>query len=208
VISTISSISRTRRKSCTRDSGETYASREDLRLPKDDMRTSGSCTWQRRSRPLWNRSSKLRPRITSASYTRIQTNCFVHTPSFLGMTYTDDFVMLVITFISGRPKETQLASSVPAPESIRSHTVIDSAAPHQCLPFHPRLLSPTHGSQVTAPAQRRAGVHPHRLLASCPAVPVRRRLRSPFAPWRRAWSTEPACGDIVQVSQVIESSGT
>jgi len=36
-------------------------------------------------------------------------NRFLHTPSFLGMKYSDDFIVLEITFISGRPKETRLA---------------------------------------------------------------------------------------------------
>src|SRR5437867_5589038 len=34
---------------------------------------------------------------------------FWHTPSFLGMQYTDDFILLELAFISGRPKETRLA---------------------------------------------------------------------------------------------------
>lgn len=34
---------------------------------------------------------------------------FLHTPSFLGMKYTDDFILLELAFISGRPKETRLA---------------------------------------------------------------------------------------------------
>jgi hypothetical protein len=36
-------------------------------------------------------------------------NHFLHTPSFLGMKYSDDFIVLEVTFISGRPKETRLA---------------------------------------------------------------------------------------------------
>ena len=36
-------------------------------------------------------------------------NRFLHTPSFLGMKYSDDFIVLEIAFISGRPKETRLA---------------------------------------------------------------------------------------------------
>jgi hypothetical protein len=36
-------------------------------------------------------------------------NRFLHTPSFVGMKYSDDFVVLELTFISGRPKETRLA---------------------------------------------------------------------------------------------------
>ena len=34
---------------------------------------------------------------------------FVHTPSFLGLKYTDDFILLKVTFIAGRPAETRLA---------------------------------------------------------------------------------------------------
>ena len=34
---------------------------------------------------------------------------FMHTPSFLGMNYSDDFIVLEIAFITGRPKETRLA---------------------------------------------------------------------------------------------------
>jgi hypothetical protein len=36
-------------------------------------------------------------------------NRFLHTPSFLGMKYSDDFIVLQLAFISGRPKETRLA---------------------------------------------------------------------------------------------------
>ena len=34
---------------------------------------------------------------------------FRHTPSFLGLNYSDDLIVLEITFISGRPKEKRLA---------------------------------------------------------------------------------------------------
>jgi hypothetical protein len=33
---------------------------------------------------------------------------FRHTPSFLGLIYSDDLILLEITFISGRPKEKRL----------------------------------------------------------------------------------------------------
>ena len=33
---------------------------------------------------------------------------FLHTPSFLGLTYSDDLILLEITFISGRPKNKRL----------------------------------------------------------------------------------------------------
>ena len=36
-------------------------------------------------------------------------NRFLHTPSFLGMKYSDDLILLEIAFISGRPKEIRLA---------------------------------------------------------------------------------------------------
>ena len=36
-------------------------------------------------------------------------NRFLHTPSFLGLKYSDELVLLDLTFISGRPKETRLA---------------------------------------------------------------------------------------------------
>jgi phenylpyruvate tautomerase PptA (4-oxalocrotonate tautomerase family) len=34
---------------------------------------------------------------------------FVHTPSFLGLKYSEDFILLKLSFIVGRPKETRLA---------------------------------------------------------------------------------------------------
>ncbi len=34
---------------------------------------------------------------------------FVHTSSFLGLQYSADFILLELTFIAGRPKETRLA---------------------------------------------------------------------------------------------------
>jgi 4-oxalocrotonate tautomerase len=33
---------------------------------------------------------------------------YLHTPSFLGLNYSDDLILLEITFISGRPKEKRL----------------------------------------------------------------------------------------------------
>ena len=35
-------------------------------------------------------------------------NRFLHTSSFLGMKYSDDFIVLEVTFIAGRPKEIRL----------------------------------------------------------------------------------------------------
>lgn len=34
---------------------------------------------------------------------------YLHTPAFLGQKYSDDMVLLELTFITGRPKETRLA---------------------------------------------------------------------------------------------------
>jgi hypothetical protein len=36
-------------------------------------------------------------------------NRFPHSPTFLGMRYSDDLILLEVAFISGRPKETRLA---------------------------------------------------------------------------------------------------
>src|SRR5882724_10484925 len=36
-------------------------------------------------------------------------NRFLHTPSFVGMKYSDDFILLEVAFIFGRPKGTRLA---------------------------------------------------------------------------------------------------
>jgi hypothetical protein len=35
-------------------------------------------------------------------------NRFRHTPAFLGLAYSDDLILLEITFISGRPKKKKL----------------------------------------------------------------------------------------------------
>jgi hypothetical protein len=34
---------------------------------------------------------------------------YLHTPAFLGQQYSDDMILLELTFITGRPKETRLA---------------------------------------------------------------------------------------------------
>lgn len=36
-------------------------------------------------------------------------NRFLHTPSFLGLKYSDELILLEVTFLSGRPKKTRLA---------------------------------------------------------------------------------------------------
>ena len=39
-------------------------------------------------------------------------NRLLHTSSFVGMHYTDDLIILDVTFIQGRPKETRLSQPV------------------------------------------------------------------------------------------------
>ena len=36
-------------------------------------------------------------------------NRYLHTPAFLGQIYSDDMILLELTYITGRPKETRLA---------------------------------------------------------------------------------------------------
>jgi Tautomerase enzyme len=36
-------------------------------------------------------------------------NRYLHTPAFLGQEYSDDMILLELTYIAGRPKETRLA---------------------------------------------------------------------------------------------------
>ena len=41
-------------------------------------------------------------------YQVLPSNRYVHTPGFLGLTYTDDLIMLEITFIAGRRRDARL----------------------------------------------------------------------------------------------------
>jgi 5-carboxymethyl-2-hydroxymuconate isomerase len=36
-------------------------------------------------------------------------DCYLHTPAFAGQEYSDDMILLELTFITGRPKKTRLA---------------------------------------------------------------------------------------------------
>jgi hypothetical protein len=49
---------------------------------------------------------------------------FLHTPSFLGLNYSDDLIVLEITFISGRPKEKRLRLLKALNEAVVSATGI------------------------------------------------------------------------------------
>jgi hypothetical protein len=42
-------------------------------------------------------------------YNVLPRNRYLHTPAFLGQRYSDDLILLELTFIMGRPKETRLA---------------------------------------------------------------------------------------------------
>jgi len=68
-------------------------------MPRSDGRagrTRGSCSRSRRRTTL---------RITHV----LPKGQFVHTPAFVGCTYSERFVLLELTFISGRPKDKRLA---------------------------------------------------------------------------------------------------
>ena len=54
---------------------------------------------------------------------------FLHTPSFVGMHYTDDLIILDLTFIQGRSKETRLFGQG---EAQRAKAVTPASA---CQPF-------------------------------------------------------------------------
>jgi phenylpyruvate tautomerase PptA (4-oxalocrotonate tautomerase family) len=51
--------------------------------------------------------------IPPADYFRIAhilpSHRFIHTPAFLGQNYSEDLILLKLTFIAGRPKEVRLA---------------------------------------------------------------------------------------------------
>src|SRR5258708_19660380 len=49
-------------------------------------------------------------------------NRFLHTPSFLEMKYSDDFIVLELAFISGRPNEPPL----PFPNALNAPIVADA----------------------------------------------------------------------------------
>jgi hypothetical protein len=51
---------------------------------------------------------------------------FRHTPSFLGLKYSDDLIVLELTFISGRPKDTRLALLKELNERIAARAGISS----------------------------------------------------------------------------------
>jgi len=85
-------------------------------------------------------------------------NQFLHTPSFLGLNYSDDLILLEITFISGRPKEKRvvllkaLNDAVVAAATARGIT-------------RPSATSAAHGC---------AGSTARRATAATPSAPSRR----------------------------------
>ncbi len=42
-------------------------------------------------------------------YFPLPSNRYVHTPGFLGMKYSEDMILIEISFIAGRPRDTRLA---------------------------------------------------------------------------------------------------
>ena len=55
------------------------------------------------------RFSAFRPRTSSRSIFVLPRDRYRHTPSFVGQEYSDDMILLELTFITGRSKETRLA---------------------------------------------------------------------------------------------------
>jgi hypothetical protein len=51
---------------------------------------------------------KIPPEDYFRVYQVLPSNRYVHTPGFLGLTYTDDLILLEITFIAGRNKDARL----------------------------------------------------------------------------------------------------
>jgi len=86
-------------------------------------------------------------------------NRFLHTPSFLGLTYSDDFILLELAFISGRPKETRLAllaelnARVVAAAGISPDDLMIqlTEAPRENFPFGRGLAQRAHISQGVGP---------------------------------------------------------
>src|ERR1700680_3754699 len=52
---------------------------------------------------------------------------YLHTPAFLGQKYSDDLILLELTFITGRPKETRLALLKSLNEKVVAAAGISSA---------------------------------------------------------------------------------
>jgi hypothetical protein len=52
---------------------------------------------------------------------------YLHTPAFLGQEYSDDMIVLELTFITGRPKETRLALLKSLNEKVVAATKISPA---------------------------------------------------------------------------------
>src|SRR5260370_15792029 len=77
-------------------------------------------------------------------------NRYLHTPAFLGQEYSDDMILLELTFITGRPKETRLALLKSLNEKIVAAVRI-SPAGRLIMPYHNPPQTP---SSATAPAHR------------------------------------------------------
>ena len=65
-------------------------------------------SWEMRSRPLWKRPSEYRQRTISASTMFYRRTATFTRRVFLGLTYTDDLILVEITFIAGRTRDARL----------------------------------------------------------------------------------------------------
>ena len=89
-------------------------------------------------------------------------NQFRHTPSFLGLNYSDGLILLEITFISGRPKEKRLgllkalSDALVADVGISADDLVITLyeVPGENISFGRGLAQRTHISAVAASQQR------------------------------------------------------
>ena len=61
------------------------------------------------SKPPWINTLRAPPEDLDQLIFEFPKRRFLHTPLFVGMHYTDDLIILDLTFIEGRPKEARLA---------------------------------------------------------------------------------------------------
>ena len=86
-----------------------------------------------------------------------------HTPSFLGQEYSDDMILLELTFITGRPKETRLALLKSLNEKVVAAVdrpgrfggpAVRGRRRERFIRQRPCAESPHRGSELTVFAQR------------------------------------------------------
>src|SRR6267143_82217 len=72
---------------------------------------------------------------------------FLHTRSFLGLHYSDDLILLEVTFISGRPKEKRLGLLKALNEGLVSRTFPSAAAWLNVPTSPPESLEPAYADR-------------------------------------------------------------